>query len=179
MFGPRPGIQDLSKIIFDKTDVDHSGSIDTHEFQTLCRNQGYTLSDSEVALVVRELDADNSGGIEYGEFKKWWSDKNRWSRLKLEEKDLALRKHAAETFAKYDTTNKGAISTKDFDAFYKNLVDHKLTTKSKEDCLRDLDSNGDHLVEFGEYVDWLTRIGTIHVKVMDEKGWGLEKLKPK
>jgi len=152
--------------MFRKFDTDKSGNIDTGEFQALCFNLGYALSPAEVAMAVKTLDTDGSGHIDENEFCVWWKSGNRWESLQLDEKGLSVRQAAAETFNEVDTSKTGVINTTDFDKFYKILVERKLTTKAKDACLADLDTSGDHKIQFSEYIDWLERIGTISVKVM-------------
>jgi len=158
---PKP----LSEIMFNKFDVDKSGSIDSKEFQQLCFNLGYSLTDTELQLALKTLDDDNSGKIELKEFTTWWKKADRWSELKLDEAELAKRQSAAETFNSFDTSKTGFLQAKDFEKFYQSLVDSKLTTKSKDRALADFDSNGDHKLNFSEYIEWLKRQGTITVKL--------------
>jgi len=156
----------LAQIMFKKFDADASGAIDAAEFQALCFGLGYALSPSEVAMAVKTLDLDGSGQIDEKEFVEWWKKDNRWESLQLDEKGLQTRKDAAETFNEVDSGKTGVISTADFDKFYNILKTRGLTTKTKESALADLDTSGDHKIQFSEYIDWLERIGTIKIKVM-------------
>eukprot|EP00455_Lapot_gusevi_P015725 TRINITY_DN179_c0_g1_i2.p1 TRINITY_DN179_c0_g1~~TRINITY_DN179_c0_g1_i2.p1 ORF type:complete len:202 (-),score=85.24 TRINITY_DN179_c0_g1_i2:70-591(-) len=160
------GRKKLSEIMFDKYDADRSGAIDPSEFQLMCFNQGYILSQDELKFAMLELDRDGSGQIEKKEFSSWWERPERWQSLQLDESGLEIRRSAAETFSQFDSTGRGVISTADFDAFYQNLVSRNLTNKSKESCKADLDSNGDGTIQFSEYIEWLARIGSIQVRVM-------------
>jgi len=114
---------------------------------------------------MAKMDADGSGKIELNEFKTWWGRADRWAEMKLDEKDLEIRKQASEAFVAWETEKK-VIEKKDYDQFYDGLIQKKLTTKDKESFLLDLDRNGDGMISFSEYVEWLQRIGTIKVKVI-------------
>jgi len=161
---PKP----VSEIMFEKFDKDKSGSIDAGEFQHLCFNLGYALSEAELAFALKTLDGDNSGKIELKEFKEWWRRPERWEELKLDAAQLEVRQQAADVFKTYDKDLQGAISTKDFDKFYGELLGGKLTKKDKATALADLDKNGDGRVQFAEYIEWLQRQGTLSVKVIIE-----------
>lgn len=151
--------------MFDKFDADKSGHIDAKEFQHLTFGLGYALTPIEVEFAVKIIDADGSGVIEKTEFTAWWKLRDRWEALKLDDDALAIRQAAADSFNEIDSTKTGMIHAKDFDAFHKELTERKLTTKSKEDLLADLDKNGDGKIQFAEYIEYLQRQGTIQVKV--------------
>jgi len=179
MFAPGGKKPTLSQIMFKKFDTDKSGAIDAGEFQGLCFGLGYALSPSEVAMAVKTLDTDGSGQIDEKEFVDWWKKDNRWESLQLDEKGLQIRRDAAETFNEVDSGKTGVVSTSDFDKLYNILKTKGLTTKSKDDALADLDTSGDHKIQFSEYIDWLERIGTIKIKVMPIAPEDLPKLHPK
>eukprot|EP00808_Paulinella_micropora_P004708 g65511.t1 len=151
------GAKDMSVIMFEKFDKDNSGHIDAGEFQQLCFSLGYALTQDESKYAFRTLDADNSGQLDKEEFREWWRKKDRLKMLKLDDAALQVRHAAADVFNEFDPKKEGHISTDNFADFYKHLVDNKLTTKSKEKCLEELDSNGDKNVQFGEYIAWLAK----------------------
>ena len=51
-------------------DKDHSGTITVDELKVGLREQGSTVTEAELADLVRSLDADNSGTIDY-EARDW------------------------------------------------------------------------------------------------------------
>lgn len=68
------------KEIFQKFDADNSKSIDAMEFQRLCNSLGYEFATrSEVEKAVAMLDDDNSGTIEWEEFRKWWQSNDKFA----------------------------------------------------------------------------------------------------
>ena len=112
------------------------------------------------------MGTDGNGTIEYGEFVDWWKKSDRFASLTLDDDSLALRKKAAEAFQKFDTDKSGSLDRAEFPAFYQHLVASNLTTKSEENCLKDLDQDNDGKVQFNEYVDWLKRSGTLPQKTL-------------
>jgi len=59
----------LSKIVFNKYDTDHSGSITIQEFKFMAYDLGYYLSDTELDLAVKKLDKSGSDAITYEDCK--------------------------------------------------------------------------------------------------------------
>lgn len=179
----------VSELVFKKYDKDGNG-ISASEFKFLCYDLGHHLTDEEISVAMKVLDANGSGVIEYPEFLKWWRDSDKWGKLSLDEDQLKIMNQASTYFAYFDKANamskysdsyqdkSGVINRTEFEALHKDLVKHRLTTKSLEDCLADLDSNGywdsnniskltcdrDGKIGFNEYIDWLVRIGSIPVK---------------
>lgn len=168
------GFKPMSLIMFEKFDTDNSGQIDSKEFHQLCFAMGYALTEEEGKFAFRSLDADNSGELDKDEFAAWWKQKDRFAVLKLDEASLKLRQEAADVFNEFDSTKSGQITTADFDKFYAHLKEKKLTTKTKEKCLAELDSNGDKNIQFGEYIQWLTEGEAPPIKVAALSGIGPE-----
>ena len=54
-------------MIFEKVDKDRSGSIDHKEFKALMRELGYELSFVEQESLLKQLDSNGSGRIEFNE----------------------------------------------------------------------------------------------------------------
>ena len=61
------------RALFDRYDVDKSGSLDTKELcqvlKDLCKKP---VSNQEARLILEEIDQDHSGRIEPGEMVDWW-----------------------------------------------------------------------------------------------------------
>ena len=147
----------VAELMFEKFDRDRSGSIDAKEFQALCYNLGYMLTDAEIKFALLSLDANGSGKIERGEFQKWWGGADRWTRLFLDETALRQRQAAANVFRRFDPTGTGSIRNLSFEALHETLSEFGLTTKSVEQCRKDLDTNRDGCIQFKEYIEWLGR----------------------
>lgn len=53
-------------------DSDKSGAIDKKELQLLCEALGCPLTDEQANVALLDLDLDNSGDIDFDEFKRWY-----------------------------------------------------------------------------------------------------------
>eukprot|EP00735_Rhodelphis_limneticus_P006566 TRINITY_DN18987_c0_g1::TRINITY_DN18987_c0_g1_i1::g.21614::m.21614 TRINITY_DN18987_c0_g1::TRINITY_DN18987_c0_g1_i1::g.21614 ORF type:complete len:175 (+),score=14.20,sp/Q8RZB5/CML10_ORYSJ/31.33/6e-16,EF-hand_1/PF00036.27/3.3e-07,EF-hand_1/PF00036.27/0.0036,EF-hand_1/PF00036.27/7.1e-05,EF-hand_1/PF00036.27/0.00047,EF-hand_7/PF13499.1/2.1e-07,EF-hand_7/PF13499.1/1.4e-08,EF-hand_7/PF13499.1/4.4e-10,EF-hand_5/PF13202.1/6.6e-06,EF-hand_5/PF13202.1/2.8,EF-hand_5/PF13202.1/2.9e-05,EF-hand_5/PF13202.1/0 len=156
----------VSKRIFSKYDKDGSGAISHDEFRSLCYDMGHCLSEAELIMALRVLDADGSGHVAYSEFLKWWQNgEGRWSKIQLSDEDLQKVEQASAYFRYFDQDASGTISREEFTNLYNDLFRNGLTTKTLDKCLEDLDTNQDGTVGFNEYIDWLARIGSLPVKV--------------
>lgn len=91
----------VSQIVFKKYDEDGNG-ISTSEFRNLCYDLGHYLSEDELNMAIKFLDADGSGKIEYNEFQKWWRESNKWSKLELSDDQIRVLNQAATYFGYFD-----------------------------------------------------------------------------
>eukprot|EP01083_Nonionella_stella_P175909 614115_1 len=155
MFGaPRP--RRLSKIIFDKVDTSNDGKIDASEFRQLCYDSGYYLSDEELKQALLVVDTDGSGEVDYNEFKKWWSQSDRFAMFALDDESLESRKAAMETFQAHDADMSGTIEKDEFESLYNDLVSQKLTTEAKGNAWEWMSADTDK-ISFNRYLEWLAQ----------------------
>ncbi|TPX43516.1 hypothetical protein SeLEV6574_g05020 [Synchytrium endobioticum] len=153
----QPGSQSrkvVSRIVFDKYDLDHSGSIEISEFRKLVYEFGYYLSEDELTMAVRVLDVDGDGSISYDEFFKWWSQDQRFESLRLSPQDFEMLNKAVQQFQKYDKDVSGSIDVREFSALHKDLARQGLTRKGVAATLEDFDSNKDGKISFNEFIQY-------------------------
>eukprot|EP01083_Nonionella_stella_P064798 169221_1 len=162
MFGaPKP----LSRIIFDKFDTSHDGKIGTSEFRQLCYKSGYYLSDEELKQGLLVVDADGSGEVDYDEFKKWWSQSDRFAMFALDDEALESRKAAMDTFQAYDADMSGTIEQDEFESLYNDIVSQKLTSEAKEKVWEWM-SAGTDKISFNRYLQWLAKQESSPIKTL-------------
>jgi len=58
--------------MFDKFDVNHSGSIDVRELRFFLEKLGAHVSTDEISKLMESFDINNDGEIQWGEFWEWW-----------------------------------------------------------------------------------------------------------
>merc|ERR1711879_377167 len=151
------GVPPLSQRIFRKHDKDGSGSISNKEFGDLCYELGHHLTDKEIALAVKMIDTDGDGTIDYKEFFDWWRHDSRFANLQIPEADLMVINQWGEHFRKLDTDHSGTLDREEFKALHADLLAVKLTDKSYDKCLEDLDTDRSGDISFNEFISWLQR----------------------
>jgi len=146
----------LSKIVFNKYDTDHSGSITIQEFKFMAYDLGYYLSDTELDLAVKKLDKSGSDAITYEDFNKWWKTADRWKDLQLSEENMAILSAISGQFQMFDLDKSGSINKEEFQNYSKEVAKKgNITIAEQEKMFNDLDVNHDGQVTFNELVDYL------------------------
>eukprot|EP00307_Rebecca_sp_RCC1486_P010265 CAMPEP_0119425194 /NCGR_PEP_ID=MMETSP1335-20130426/34084_1 /TAXON_ID=259385 /ORGANISM="Chrysoculter rhomboideus, Strain RCC1486" /LENGTH=199 /DNA_ID=CAMNT_0007450749 /DNA_START=1 /DNA_END=600 /DNA_ORIENTATION=+ len=74
---------------FHRFDQDKSGELQAAELSALMGTLGMRLSEDEAEVLVRQLDVNNTGGIEFSELVAWYTDRMNW----FEEQEAERRKH--------------------------------------------------------------------------------------
>ena len=67
------------RAIFDRFDVDQSGTLDVAELGALCAALGQPLNHDETEEAVHTLDANRDGTVSYVEFVHWWQQGHDFS----------------------------------------------------------------------------------------------------
>jgi Ca2+-binding EF-hand superfamily protein len=67
-------LHEITKLAFDSVDIDHSGSIDEHELERVLSQISSDMgaappTKEDIKEVLKYLDTDNSGKIEFKEFE--------------------------------------------------------------------------------------------------------------
>ncbi|KAJ3087909.1 Calmodulin [Physocladia obscura] len=128
-----------AKQLFDRYDNDGSGSISISEFRNLCYDMGYFLTDEELALDIKLLDADGNGTLSYDEYGG--------------KKTIGFL-DCNYLIKRFDKDGSGIIDIREFKNLYIDLVKRKMAKKSLMATLQDIDTNRDGKVSFNEYVQW-------------------------
>ncbi|KAI9011297.1 hypothetical protein BC832DRAFT_550293 [Gaertneriomyces semiglobifer] len=153
----------VSRLVFDKYDVDKSGEIRTAEFRNMCHQLGYHLSDEELNLAVKKLDVNGDGRISYDEFINWWRQSDRFKHLQLSEAQQARLQQAVAYFDYFDTNKNGTINKSEFTSMFEDLVKNGLVqaNASHDQVWGELDTSSDGDVSFNEFTEWLVRKGRL------------------
>lgn len=151
------GRQNMVRTMFNKYDVDGSGTIDHDEFTLLCREYGYPITAEEAKLAVQVLDNEGKGSITFESFQKWWRDPKRFERVKLSDEDAEYLNQAFASFMSFDMDGSQTIDREEFVALHQELADLGYRMHALQDDWDDMDRDGSGEVTFAEYVDWLKR----------------------
>jgi len=129
--------------VFDK---DGDGCITTEELGIVMKSLGQTPTREELLAMVREVDIDGNGTIEFNEFLQMMSKTV---------KDTDPEKELKEAFRFFDRSNDGYISSTELRAVMTNLGE-KLTDDEVDDMIKEADLDGDGQVSYEEFVLILT-----------------------
>lgn len=157
---PKP----LSRIVFDKFDQDGNGWMSREELRSLCLEMGYLLTDEELVWALSILDKDGSGKIDYQEFSDWWKSSSRFEKLQsLDEEKSILLGRIVKIFKDFDTNNKGSLSGKEFDEFFKRLVEEQIVLEDNRSAHQfdEIDRQNDRKINFNELIAWLRDISVL------------------
>jgi len=155
----------VSKLIFDKYDKDHSGTISTSDLKYLCEDMGHLFSDTELEVAIKLLDTSGDGQLSYDEFKKWWGSDSRFNNLQRSDAELASLQEAIQTFKHFDADKEGKLDKDEFKSLHNHLTSLGVHLKSVDDSFNEIDNDSSGHVSFNEFVDWSLKNGITNLKV--------------
>jgi len=141
-------VQMLQKA-FDMFDRDKTGSIETQMMSTILRTLGQTFEESDLQLLIDEVDADGSGQLEFEEFL------TLVARFMVEEDAEAIQEELREAFRLYDKEGNGYIRTAELREIMRAL-DDKLTEDELDEMITEIDTDGSGTVDFDEFMEMMT-----------------------
>ncbi|MGB3641300.1 MAG: EF-hand domain-containing protein [Rivularia sp. (in: cyanobacteria)] len=123
---------------FKAFDGDGSGGISASELGQVMRSLGQSPSDTELRDMIKEVDVDFSGTIDFDEFKTLMvsAQGDRKSRLKL-------------AFSVFDEDGSGQITTNEL---HNVMSQFGLTDKELDQMIKEVDSDGDASIDFEEFM---------------------------
>eukprot|EP00440_Ansanella_granifera_P015542 gb/GFBE01016891.1/.p1 GENE.gb/GFBE01016891.1/~~gb/GFBE01016891.1/.p1 ORF type:complete len:245 (+),score=84.48 gb/GFBE01016891.1/:1-735(+) len=131
---------------FNMFDTDGSGDIDTSELGALLKALGQSPNEAELKEMVKEVDADGSGSIEFNEFLALMTKRMEGS---SNEDDIA------EAFKLYDRDNNGFISVANLQYMLTTLGE-KFSDDDVKEMLLEADSDGDGKVNYKDFHKMMT-----------------------
>lgn len=145
----------LLRHVFRKHDNDDSGYLSVDQFVNLIESvsrhapeiNATAIRPSVSQAVFSYIDKNDDGKMSFQEFYLWWTSPNRF-RFFIGEKPSLLSK-AYELFSRYS----GGMKTLSYNNFERLLDD--LNIPHDDQTFDALDEDGDGLMNFTEFVDWL------------------------
>jgi len=123
-------------------DSDGSGAISVLEFRDVCVAVGMTPTDDELKAMVSELDQDDSGDIDLGEFL---------SAMQQKTQDPEGEEIIMDAFKTFDADGSGALSHSEMREVLNHLGE-KLDDEEITDLIAAVDANNDGEVDLGEFL---------------------------
>ncbi|CAM0949060.1 unnamed protein product [Alopecurus aequalis] len=127
-------------------DNDGDGRISAEELSTVVRSLGQSPTDEELRDMVRDVDADGNGTIEFSEFLALMSRQREAA-----DADGSADEELREAFGVFDRDHDGHISKEELRHVMISLGE-KLTDEEVEGMIAEADLDGDGLVNFDEFV---------------------------
>jgi Ca2+-binding EF-hand superfamily protein len=61
-------------------------------------------------------------------------------------------------FKKYDANLTGSLTRQDFAKLHRELQREKLVKQNLDNCIMQLDENGDGMIQFNEFITWIEKV---------------------
>ncbi|XP_046710971.1 calmodulin-1a isoform X2 [Silurus meridionalis] len=129
-------------MLFDKNG---DGSISTAELGSVMRSLGQNPSHTELYHIIREVDADGNGMIDFPEFI---------TMMVMKMKDTDGEDEIHEAFRVFDKDGNGFISGAELRVVMMNLGE-KVTDQEVDEMIQEADKDGDGQVNYQEFVQMM------------------------
>ena len=133
--------------IFNLYDKDGDGTIDSRELGDIMRSLGIYPSNEEVLEMLKEVDTDKSGKINFEEFLDLFTKK-------INEPDT--EEDYIEAFKTFNKDDSGLITPKNLVSVMKSLGE-RITEEEAEEMIKSADDDGDGTINFKEFCDIITK----------------------
>ena len=130
------------RVIFELFDKDNNGKITTKELGTVMRNLGQNPSEEELKQMIREVDLDGNGTIDFKEFMCLMV-----KRMKDNDSDEELQ----EAFKVFDKDQNGFITSHELRHTMTNLGEN-LTPEEVEEMIKEADLDNDQQIDYDEFM---------------------------
>ncbi|WAR00649.1 CALM-like protein [Mya arenaria] len=143
--GPKIASKQLKELrkTFEMFDRDGDGRISASELGHAFRVQGQIIPDAEIRNIIKEVDDDGNGQIDFEEFVSLMTTKTQEARAQISRDEAELR----EAFKVFDQNGDGKISCKELKAVLSSIGE-KMTERDFADLIREADMDGDGSISF-------------------------------
>ncbi|CAI9729746.1 squidulin-like [Octopus vulgaris] len=136
------------KEAFQMFDIDHDGQITSNELKAVMKSLGQTPSEQDLEEMIREVDTDGNGTIEYPEFVEMMARQMGPPDAEREMK---------EAFKVFDKDGNGLITATELRQVMLSFSEEKLTEGELEDMMKEADMDGDGMVSYEEFVKMIKK----------------------
>ncbi|XP_041427125.1 calcium-binding protein 2-like [Xenopus laevis] len=145
----RPEEVEELKEAFQEFDRDKDGFIGHKELGDCMRTMGYMPTEMELIELSQKI---TGGKVDFDDFVELMGPK-----LLAETADMIGVKELRDAFREFDSNGDGRISTLELREAMRKLLGQQLGPCDVEEILKDVDVNGDGLVDFEEFVHMMSR----------------------
>ena len=128
--------------LFDLFDKDSSGTITTKELGTVMRNLGQNPSEEELKQLIREVDLNGDGTIDFKEFLCLMVKK-------MDDSDID--QELQDAFKFFDGDKDGYITSLELRNAMNNLGDN-LSPEEVEEMIKEADLDNDQKIDYDEFM---------------------------
>ncbi|KAI5063246.1 hypothetical protein GOP47_0021793 [Adiantum capillus-veneris] len=136
---------------FDLFDTDESGTIDAVELQVAMRALGFEAGYEEIERMIKDIDKDGSGSIDFEEFLQMMTEK-------MGEKDS--EREISKAFRLFVDPNTGTITFDKLKAVA-NAVGEEITDAELWEMIIEADKDGDQELNENEFMDIMKKANNI------------------
>ncbi|NXJ68007.1 CABP2 protein, partial [Rostratula benghalensis] len=134
------GGRDLLKQAFREFDKDHDGYISYKDLGECMRTMGYMPTEMELIELSQQI---TGGKVDFDDFVELMGPK-----MLAETADMIGIKELRDAFREFDTNGDGQISIAELREAMRKLLGQQLNYREVDEILKDVDLNGDGLVDF-------------------------------
>ena len=133
----------LFQEIFSEFDKDGDGTLDTKYVGTIMRSLGQSPTESELREIIVEVDADNSGYMDFSEFLTVMAHHIK--------DDMDTKDDICTAFKVFDEAGKGTITVRDLRSVLTTMGD-VLTADEIEEMIKAADQGNSGEINYEEFV---------------------------
>ena len=130
------------KEAFEIFDKDKDGFITIKELGEIMKNLGQNPTDAELQDMIKEVDIDGNGNIDFKEFLGLMARKMR---------DTDSEEELIEAFKVFDRDGNGLISSQELKHVMVSLGE-KITDEEVDEMIKEADMDGDGFISYEEFV---------------------------
>lgn len=133
---------------FDMFDKDHSGSISSKEFLKVLKNLGQNVTKEEAENILKDLDQDGSGEIEFEEFISYMR------KIKIQE-ELNEEDVVIKAFQSFDGNKDDVITVMEFREILCKVGQDRFTDDEVDEIFKEAELMNDGQLNYREFVQSL------------------------
>ncbi|GMI10940.1 hypothetical protein TrLO_g9293 [Triparma laevis f. longispina] len=133
------------KDAFSLFDRDGDGTITTVELGTVMRSLGQSVTEADLKDMISEVDADNSGTLDFAEFLTMMVRKMR---------GVDVQEEIASAFRTFDDDGSGTIDASELKSILTE-IDDKLSSEDIKSMMAEADVDGDGTINYEEFANML------------------------